>query len=137
MTPISKSLILGNRRKLGRNLNNTACSMCLGNLRGRLYSQALSNARSPASEMVFDKMCVFDLNVYMISQSNFFLQIRDSLFGNSKCSLEDFTVHSMHKYRPGSLSERVNNGYMIHNALLVSIRVINTVFVSTNYFFSG
>ncbi|KAF8800632.1 hypothetical protein BYT27DRAFT_7021921, partial [Phlegmacium glaucopus] len=48
-----------------------------------------------------------------------YFSIRDSLFGNSKCSLEDFTVNSMHKYRPGSLSEKVNNGYIIHNALLV------------------
>lgn len=48
-------------------------------------------------------------------------QIRDSiLLGASQCSLESFTVNTMHKYQPASLSETINNGFLIHNAHLVS-----------------
>lgn len=54
-----------------------------------------------------------------------YLQIWDSILpGNSQSSLEAFTVNTMHKYWPASLSETINSGYLIHNALLVSPVVI-------------
>ena len=52
------------------------------------------------------------------------LQIRDSIIGDNKCSLAEFTFHTANEYRRGQFDENMGFGYTIHNVLLVS-KVIN------------
>ena len=43
----------------------------------------------------------------------------------------------MHKYRPASLSETINNGYLIHNALLVSPCCLTCLFILSSSWFNN
>ena len=52
------------------------------------------------------------------------LHIHDSIIGDNKCSLVEFTFHTANKYRRGQFDENMGFGYTIHNVLLVS-KVIN------------
>ena len=48
------------------------------------------------------------------------LQIRDSIIGDNKCTLAEFTYRTANKYRRGQFDENMGLGYTIHNVLLVS-----------------
>ena len=47
------------------------------------------------------------------------LQIRDSLLGNNKQSLEAFTYHTANKYWRGQFTADLDFGYTVHNVILV------------------
>lgn len=58
-------------------------------------------------------------------------QIRDSIIGDNKCSLAEFTFHTANKYRRGQFDENMSFGYTIHNVLLVS-KVVNIQMILHN-----
>jgi len=58
-------------------------------------------------------------------------QLRDSVMGPTQTSLTIFTVQMAMKYRLGSVISQLDQGYKIHNALLVS-PVVGTVVSTQN-----
>jgi len=55
------------------------------------------------------------------------IQLRDSVMGPTQTSLTVFTVQMAMKYRLGSVVSQLDQGYKIHNALLVS-PIISAIF---------
>jgi len=85
-------------------------------LRESQASLGLSNAfASPAREQVLASQ----LKKTCSSVRNAFRQdIRDSLLGNNKQSLEAFTYHTANKYRRGQFTADLDFGYTVHNVIL-------------------
>ncbi|KIM81523.1 hypothetical protein PILCRDRAFT_495662 [Piloderma croceum F 1598] len=79
-------------------------------------SMGLSNVvGNPARERVLASV----LKKTCSSVRNAFRQdIRDSIIGDNKCTLAEFTYRTADKYRRGQFDENMGLGYTIHNVLL-------------------
>jgi hypothetical protein len=52
------------------------------------------------------------------------LQIRDSIHGAKACSLADFTYRSAVKFKCGGPGEHLDNGFTVHNVILVCYNML-------------